>query len=145
MCVLHGFLFLFDVIFICRNWIRHAKNWSIHNYWHGCSVDRDTGHIELLTAEMFARQISGLSAHGTHSAYSRTPTGATGSACTHPSYNDKNPPCVFFFNPCFKISFLKSGSHDSWLTSRLTLDLPWVSCELIPDLLKCIYVCPNYS
>ncbi len=27
--------------------------------------------------EMFARQISGLSAHGTHSAYSRTPAGAT--------------------------------------------------------------------
>ncbi len=52
---------------------------------------------------------------------------------THPSYNDKNPPCVFFFNPCFKISFLKSGSHDSWLTSRLTLDLPWVSCELSPS------------
>ncbi len=33
----------------------------------GCSVDRDTGHIELLTAEMFARQISGPSTHGTYS------------------------------------------------------------------------------
>ncbi len=31
-----------------------------------------------LTAEMFARQISCLSAHGTHSAYSCTPSGATG-------------------------------------------------------------------
>ncbi len=36
---------------------------------------RDT---HLLTAEMFARQISGLSTHGTHSAYSCTPSGATG-------------------------------------------------------------------
>ncbi len=40
------------------------------------------GHIKLLTAEMFARQISGLSAHGTaiyriHTVYSRTPAGAT--------------------------------------------------------------------
>ncbi len=34
---------------------------------------------EQLTAEMFARQISGLSAHGTHSTYSRTPADATGS------------------------------------------------------------------
>ncbi len=32
-----------------------------------------------------------------------------GSVCTHPSYNDKNPPSVFFFNPYFKIPFLKSG------------------------------------
>ncbi len=30
----------------------------------------------VLTAEMFARQISGLSTHSTHSAYSRPPTGA---------------------------------------------------------------------
>ncbi len=30
---------------------------------------------------MFARHISGLSAHGTHSAYSRTPAGATVSVC----------------------------------------------------------------
>ncbi len=36
------------------------------------------GHIELLTAEMFARQILGLSAHVMHSAYSRTPAGANG-------------------------------------------------------------------
>ncbi len=31
----------------------------------------------LLTAEMFERQVSGPSAHGTHSAYIRTPAGAT--------------------------------------------------------------------
>ncbi len=31
-----------------------------------------------ITAEMFARKISGLSTHGTHSAYSRTPASATG-------------------------------------------------------------------
>ncbi len=29
--------------------------------------------------------------------------------CTHPSYNNKNPPSVFFLNPYFKILFLKSG------------------------------------
>ncbi len=43
-----------------------------------CTVNRDTGHIELLSSEMFAGQISDLSAHGMHSAYSRTPAGATG-------------------------------------------------------------------
>ncbi len=31
--------------------------------------------------EMFARQISGLSAHGTHSAYSRTPAGVYVCVC----------------------------------------------------------------
>ncbi len=53
---------------------------------------------------------------------------SVGSVCTHPSYNDKNPPSVFFLNPYFKISFrLLWGScqndvvlyrplHDSWLT-----------------------------
>ncbi len=28
-----------------------------------------------------------------------------GSVCTHPSYNDKNTPSVFFLNPYFKIPF----------------------------------------
>ncbi len=43
---------------------------------HGTSPQREQSsyvHIELLTAEMFSRQISGLSAHGTHSAYSLQP------------------------------------------------------------------------
>ncbi len=35
-----------------------------------------------------------------------------GSVCTHPSYNDKNPPSVFFLNPYFKIPFLKSGCSE---------------------------------
>ncbi len=33
---------------------------------------------------------------------------SVGSVCTHPSYNDKNPPSVFI-NPYFKIPFLKSA------------------------------------
>ncbi len=36
-----------------------------------------------------------------------------GSVCTHPSYNDKNPPSIFFLNPYFKIPFLKSGCSES--------------------------------
>ncbi len=62
--------------------------------------------------------------------------------CVHPIMIKIHP--VFFLNPYFKISFLKSGcsespvrmmlfctgpSHHSWLTS-LTLDLPWVNCDL---------------
>ncbi len=31
--------------------------------------------------------------------------------CTHPSYNDKNPPSVFL-NPYFKIPCLKSGCSE---------------------------------
>ncbi len=46
-----------------------------------CATSSRTRGLELrtavLTAEMFAVQISGLSAHGTHSAYSRKPEGAT--------------------------------------------------------------------
>ncbi len=30
----------------------------------------------------------------------------------YPSYNDKNPPSVFFLNPYFKILFLKSGCSE---------------------------------
>ncbi len=68
-----------------------------------------------------------------------------GRVCTRPSYNEKNPPSVFFLNPCFKIPFLKSGCSEipvrmsssvqapptivDW-QSRLTLDLPWLSWEL---------------
>ncbi len=51
---------------------------------------------------------------------------------------------IYIFYPYFKTPFLKSGcseipvrmtfctgpSHDSWLTSRLTLDPPWVNCHL---------------
>ncbi len=48
----------------------------IHNEMAVQSTEiRDT---YLLTAEMFSRQISGLSAHGSHSAYNRTPAGTTG-------------------------------------------------------------------
>ncbi len=42
------------------------------------AVQSEIRHTYLLAAEMFARQISGLSAHGKHSAYSRTPAGSTG-------------------------------------------------------------------
>ncbi len=41
------------------------------------AVQSEIRDTYLLTAEMFARQISGLSARGTHSAYIRTPAGAT--------------------------------------------------------------------
>ncbi len=64
-----------------------------------------------------------------------------GSVCTHPSYNDKNPPSVFFFKSPFSnqavLRFL-SEWHSSvqaaptrvdW-QDRLTLDPPWVSWEL---------------
>ncbi len=41
-----------------------------------------------------------------------------GSVCTHPSYNDKNPPSGFLKIPIFKIPFLKSGCSeiDTWVT-----------------------------
>ncbi len=55
---------------------------------------RDT---ELLTAEMFARQISGLSAHGTHSAYSRTPAGATAEECEKQSSSGAPSTSIVFF------------------------------------------------
>ncbi len=35
-----------------------------------------------------------------------------GSVCTHPSYNDKNLPSVFFLNPYFKILSLKSDCSE---------------------------------
>ncbi len=41
------------------------------------AVQTEMRDTYLLTAEMFAREVSGLSAHGTHSAYIRTPVGAT--------------------------------------------------------------------
>ncbi len=31
----HDFMFLFGVIFIHINWLWLAKDWYIHNYWHG--------------------------------------------------------------------------------------------------------------
>ncbi len=65
-----------------------------------------------------------------------------GSVCTHPSYNDKNPPSVFFFfkSPFSNQAVLRFLSE--WCSSvqapptivdwqdRLTLDPPWVSWEL---------------
>ncbi len=39
------------------------------------AVQSEIRDTYLPTAEMFARQILGLSAHGTHRAYSRTPAG----------------------------------------------------------------------
>ncbi len=44
---------------------------------NGMAVQSEVRDTYLLTAEMFARQISGLSGHGMHSAYSCTPAGAT--------------------------------------------------------------------
>ncbi len=41
------------------------------------TVQSEIRDTYLLTAEMFAGQIASLSAHGTHSAYSRTAAGAT--------------------------------------------------------------------
>ncbi len=68
-----------------------------------------------------------------------------GSVCTHPSYNYKNPPSVFFFYPYFKspfsnqpvLRFLSEWSSsvqaaptiDDW-QDRLNLDPPWVRWEL---------------
>ncbi len=58
------------------------------------------------------------------------------SMCTKPSYNDKNPPSVFFIKPYFKISnqavlkFL-SEWHSSVQTTGSLIDkdiLPWESC-----------------
>ncbi len=65
-----------------------------------------------------------------------------GSVCTHPSYNDQNPPSVFFFfkSPFSNQAVLRFLSE--WCSSvqtaptivdwqgRLTLDPPWVSWEL---------------
>ncbi len=63
--------------------------------------------------------------------------------CTHPSYNDKNPPSVFL-NPYFKIPFSNQAVLrflSEWRSSvqaaptivdwqdRLTLDPSWVSCH----------------
>ncbi len=31
----HDFMFLFRIIFIHINWLWLAKDWYIHNYWHG--------------------------------------------------------------------------------------------------------------
>ncbi len=63
-----------------------------------------------------------------------------GSACTHPSYNDKNPPSVFFLNLLSQIRpFWDSCQNDvvlyrplpqELIEGRLTLDPPWVSCKL---------------
>ncbi len=68
-----------------------------------------------------------------------------GSVCTHPSYNDKNPPSVFLKIPIFKSPFSNqdvlrflSEWHSSVQTAPtivywqgcLTLDPPWVSWEL---------------
>ncbi len=63
-----------------------------------------------------------------------------GSVCTHPSYNDKNPPSVFFFkSPLSNQAVL--GFLSEWRSSvqaaptivdwqdRLTLDPTWVSCH----------------
>ncbi len=44
---------------------------------NGMAVQSEVRDTYLLTAEMFARQISGLSGHGMHSAYSCTPADAT--------------------------------------------------------------------
>ncbi len=64
-----------------------------------------------------------------------------GSVCTHPSYNDKNPPSILFFKSPFSnqaaLRFL-SEWHSSAEAAptivdcqdRLTLDPPWVSGEL---------------
>ncbi len=67
-----------------------------------------------------------------------------GSVCTHPSYNDKNPP-VFFLIPILKSPFSNQAVLrflSEWRSSaqtaptivdwqdRLTLDPPWVSWEL---------------
>ncbi len=51
-----------------------------------------------------------------------------------PSYNDKNPPSIFFLNPLCQIrlswdSVQASPMIVDW-QDRLTSDLPWVSCEL---------------
>ncbi len=64
-----------------------------------------------------------------------------GSVCTHPPYNDKNPPSVFFLiSPFSTQAVLRFLSE--WCSSvqapptivdwqdRLTLDPPWVSWEL---------------
>ncbi len=66
--------------------------------------------------------------------------------CTHPSYNDTNPPSVFFFLiPIFKSPFSNQAAlrfRSEWRSSaqaaptivdwqdHLTLDPPWVSGEL---------------
>ncbi len=60
-----------------------------------------------------------------------------GIVCTHPSYNDKNPPSIFFLNPLSQIrlswewrsSVQASPTIVDW-QDHLTSDLPWVSCEL---------------
>ncbi len=63
-----------------------------------------------------------------------------GSVCTHPSYNYKNPPSVFFKSPFSNQTVLRFLSE--WHSSAqaaptivdwqglLTLDPPWVSWEL---------------
>ncbi len=67
-----------------------------------------------------------------------------GSVWTHPSYNDKNPPSVFFLIPILKSPFSNQAVLrflSEWRSSaqaapmivdwqdRLTLDPPWVSCH----------------
>ncbi len=60
---------------------------------------------------------------------------------THPSYNDKNPPSVFFFKSPFSnqavLRFLSEWRSSAQAAptivdwqDRLTLDPPWVSLEL---------------
>ncbi len=70
-----------------------------------------------------------------------------GSVCTHPSYNDKTPPSVFFLIPFFKSSFSNKAvlrPLSEWRSSvqapptrvdwqdHLTLDPPWVNCHHTP-------------
>ncbi len=60
-----------------------------------------------------------------------------GSVCTHPSYNDKNPPSGFFKSPFSNQAVLRFLSEWSSFVqapptivdwqAHLTLDLPWVS------------------
>ncbi len=51
--------------------------------------------------------------------------------CTHPPYNDKNPPSVFFFIPINNIPFLKSSLSQvlGCVTSHRPRLLPWLSID----------------